>query len=59
MTEGSAADVEQGTAPTAFPKEELRHENAKWWRWVNRIMSVLGIIVIAVVVVLAVVFAKM
>ncbi|KEF63879.1 uncharacterized protein A1O9_01857, partial [Exophiala aquamarina CBS 119918] len=38
--------------------EELKFQNARWWRNLNRCMCVVGIVVIAVVVVLAVLGAK-
>lgn len=37
---------------------DLRHENARWWRSLNRYMSVLGLLIIAAVVALVVVGVK-
>lgn len=34
--------------------DELRYENARWWRMLNRIMSVVGLLIIAAVVTLVV-----
>ncbi|RDW70192.1 hypothetical protein BP5796_08589 [Coleophoma crateriformis] len=36
------------------PSDEKRYESARWWRRLNRIMSVFGVIVIAVVIILVV-----
>lgn len=38
--------------------DELRYENARWWRMLNRIMSVVGLLIIAAVVVLLVLALK-
>jgi len=38
--------------------EELRFQNARWWRNLNRCMCIVGVIVITVVIVLAVLGAK-
>lgn len=37
-------------------QEDIRYENARWWRILNRFMCLLGICVIAIVVTLAVIF---
>lgn len=38
--------------------DELRYENARWWRMLNRIMSVVGLLIIAAVVTLVVLALK-
>lgn len=38
--------------------DELRYENARWWRMLNRVMSVVGLLIIATVVVLLVLALK-
>ncbi|MCJ1458390.1 hypothetical protein MMC28_008762 [Mycoblastus sanguinarius] len=40
------------------PIDEARYENARWWRNINRIMSVVGILIIIAIIALAVVAAK-
>ncbi|KAK4691298.1 hypothetical protein P7C71_g5667, partial [Lecanoromycetidae sp. Uapishka_2] len=40
------------------PIDEARYENARWWRNINRILSLIGILIIATVIALAVVAAK-
>ena len=37
---------------------DVRHENARWWRTLNRYMSLLGILIIGAVVALVIVGVK-
>ena len=46
----SRSKAEQDLEKAIITADEARHENARWWRNVNRIMSVLGLLVIGAVV---------
>jgi hypothetical protein len=37
-------------------EDDIRYENARWWRGLNRVMCVLGVVVVVLVVTLAVVY---
>ena len=37
-------------------QDDIRYENARWWRCLNRVMCAVGIIVIVLVITLAVVY---
>ncbi|MCJ1313664.1 hypothetical protein MMC25_007343 [Agyrium rufum] len=53
-TKTVGGDLEKQVGPTDL----ARYENARWWRTLNRIMSAVGVIVIALVVALAVIATK-
>ena len=46
----STNDVPNDYARQFGPMDEARYESAKWWRRLNRWMSLVGVLVIAVVV---------
>ena len=48
-------DLEKELGPTDL----MRYENARWWRNLNRVMSVVGGVIIALVVALAVVATRL
>lgn len=50
-----AVDAEVGSNNTA--KQQRKYENAKWWRSVNRTMSVVGLLVIGAIIALCVLAA--
>lgn len=52
------SDLPQGLGITMSPKDEKRLRSARWWRNLNRWMSILGLIIIALVVVLIVVGSR-
>jgi hypothetical protein len=43
-------DVENDYSRQFGPLDEARYENARWWRNLNRCMSVVGVVIIVVVV---------
>jgi hypothetical protein len=49
----SQMDVERVMAPTLGPVDEIRYQKARWWRNLNRIMSVVGVLLIGTIVSLA------
>lgn len=57
-THKSAADIES-THPAFRHQQqvfdETRYESARWWRNLNRVMSIIGLLIIGAVVALAVV----
>ncbi|KAF1990596.1 hypothetical protein K402DRAFT_400793 [Aulographum hederae CBS 113979] len=55
----SQLDVEQAIQRNLGPIDEKRYLKAQWWRNLNRIMSIAGILVIGAVVALAVIAVKM
>lgn len=44
------ADVEQAVDDNLGPTDESRYQNARWWRNVNRIMSIVGFLLLATIV---------
>lgn len=42
--------AERDLEKTIISIDEARYENARWWRNINRIMSVLGLLVIGAIV---------
>ncbi|KAI9797755.1 MAG: hypothetical protein M1835_006927 [Candelina submexicana] len=52
-------DIEEAMTRVLGPVDEAKYENARWWRNLNRILSVVGLIVIIAVIALAVVAAHM
>ncbi|RFU33882.1 hypothetical protein B7463_g2451, partial [Scytalidium lignicola] len=50
----SEADVSDDYARVFGPMDEARYESAKWWRIMNRWISVIGVLVIITIIVLAV-----
>lgn len=52
----SQIDVSNEVKRQFGPIDESRHESARWWRNLNRGMSVVGILIIALVVSLPVMF---
>ncbi|KUJ11788.1 uncharacterized protein LY89DRAFT_234471 [Mollisia scopiformis] len=51
----SSNDVPNDYARQFGPMDEVRYESAKWWRGLNRWMSILGLLVIVAVVVLVII----
>lgn len=47
---GSAFDVENEMARQYGPIDESRYESARWWRNLNRIMSVVGLAIVGAIV---------
>lgn len=43
-------DIEQAMDDDPGPTGEARYQNARWWRNVNRIMSIVGVILLATIV---------
>lgn len=52
-------DVEAALARDIGFLDDYRYAKARWWRRLNRVMSVVGILLIATIVVLAVFTARM
>ncbi|KAF2232074.1 hypothetical protein EV356DRAFT_260138 [Viridothelium virens] len=48
----SQLDVEAAIVQEVGSLEERKYQKAKWWRWANRIMSVVGLVVIGVIIAL-------
>lgn len=46
----SSNDVPNDYARQFGPMDEVRYESAKWWRGLNRWMSILGVLVVIAVV---------
>lgn len=46
----SSNDISHDFARHIRPMDEARYESAKWWRGLNRWMSAVGVLIIAVVV---------
>jgi hypothetical protein len=46
----SQLDVERVMARNLGPIDELQYQKARWWRNLNRIMSIVGILLIATIV---------
>jgi len=40
------------------PMDEARYESARWWRGLNRLLSVVGVLIIAAVIILVVLSVK-
>ncbi|KAI9861879.1 MAG: hypothetical protein M1830_006193 [Pleopsidium flavum] len=55
----SRSDVEQAMEQSLGPIDEARYQNARWWRYVNRVMSIVGILILVTIIALAVVAARM
>ena len=52
---GSDSDVEAALEMQCMNLQQRRHDNARWWRTLNRWMVSLGVVIIVIVVTLAVV----
>ncbi len=46
----SRSDVEQAMEQNLGPIDEARYQNARWWQYVNRIMSIVGILILITIV---------
>ncbi|OCK85297.1 hypothetical protein K432DRAFT_413395 [Lepidopterella palustris CBS 459.81] len=55
----SQADIERAFVRDIGPIDERRYQKARWWRNLNRIMSVVGILLIGAIIALAVVASRM
>jgi hypothetical protein len=44
------ADIEKALDRDVGPIDEIRYENARWWRNVNRVMSLVGLLLIGAIV---------
>jgi hypothetical protein len=51
----SDSDVEAALEVQCMNLQQRRHENARWWRTLNRWMISLGVVIIVIIVTLAVV----
>jgi hypothetical protein len=51
-------DVERAFDHRFGPIDEIRYENARWWRQLNRSMAVVGVVILATVITLAVVATR-
>ncbi|KAK2743479.1 hypothetical protein FQN55_007250 [Onygenales sp. PD_40] len=54
----SRPDLENAFQNRVVLVDELRHENARWWRNLNRCMTPVGVAIIVVVITLSVVFTR-
>lgn len=54
----SSNDLSDEFARRFGPMDEARYESAKWWRGLNRWMSLVGILIIAAVIILVVISVK-
>jgi hypothetical protein len=50
MSEYSSQAYPNSVVPSEVSVDEKRWQKAKWWRTVNRIMSILGLLIIGAVV---------
>jgi hypothetical protein len=58
MTVGKAQNGDPELAVFASADDERKYENARWWRNVNRIMSVVGLLLIGGIIALAILATK-
>lgn len=55
----SQINVEHVMSRHLNPIDQLQYQKARWWRNLNRIMSVVGVLLIGTIITLAVFAAKM
>ncbi|KAI9657028.1 MAG: hypothetical protein M1821_003194 [Bathelium mastoideum] len=55
----SQLDVEAAIVDEVGSLEERKYEKARWWRGANRVMSVVGVVVVAVIIALVVIAVHM
>ncbi|PNH32239.1 hypothetical protein BJF96_g4632 [Verticillium dahliae] len=56
--DSSMLDIEMESARPPTHMDEICYRSARWWRNLNRIMALVGVLIVAVIVTLAVVGAK-
>ncbi|KAF2454521.1 hypothetical protein BDY21DRAFT_353140 [Lineolata rhizophorae] len=52
-------DVERAIRRSVGPAEEIGYQKARWWRNLNRVMCLVGIVVLGVVIALVVIGTKL